>query len=168
MIEFYFPAPRIVESEILEFEQVIGTKLPVQYRQYLLSHAVGGTTIPDLAFRITKSGVLNKDDPDDEVMLGYLLSMDKTSPSNLFEYYDTRNSDEREYPYLPNDMITIGGDPGGGLLLIGIQGTKKGKVFYWDSNKFNKNETDSPDYNNISFVANSFSEFIDLLYELQD
>jgi hypothetical protein len=127
MIEFYFPAPMILESKIEEFENIIGKQLPNNYRKYLIDKGAGGTPIPDLVFKITKAGEIVNAEFVDEVMLGYLLSTDESSPTNLIDYYQTRNSSERELPYLPSDLISIGGDPGSGLILIGIAEKKKEK-----------------------------------------
>jgi len=69
---------------------------------------------------------------------------------------------EPSYELIPPDVIPIGNDGGGGIILLGVKGINYGKIFYWfDGLPF---EPGKPNFDNIGFVANSFSGFIDSLY----
>ena len=60
---------------------------------------------------------------------------------------------------IPENLLPIADSPGGNQLCIGVRGSEKGKVYYWD------HDYESED--DIYFLANSFTEFIDLL-EIDD
>ena len=67
---------------------------------------------------------------------------------------------------VPSDTVPIGYDPGGNLLLLGIGSRNYGQVFFWmQSYEKDGSEPGEADYRNVGFVANSFDEFLDSLYD---
>ena len=74
---------------------------------------------------------------------------------------------------MPESIIPIGGDGGGNQICLGINGTERGKVYYWD----HENEWDEEDYledygepmppevkfQNLHLVAESFEDFLNRL-----
>ncbi len=87
------------------------------------------------------------------------------NPSGRFDlttHYKYMSSIDREFPYIPKEMIVIGGS-GGSCLLLGIKGSYRGKVYFWHSDLFHGNENGDEIYESISFVANSFGAFLSSL-----
>ena len=157
-------------EEIERFEKVIGVRLPEDYREYLASGGGGASTRGEYAFKMTKPGILENDDVGGEALLEYLLSAAASDgeESDLMASYKYMNSPDREFNYLPQDMIVIGEAPGGSYVLLGIKGDRRGKVYFWDSNLFPLEDFGPETYENISYVADSFSEFLSSLYPFGD
>jgi hypothetical protein len=78
---------------------------------------------------------------------------------------------------MPDTIIPIGDDGGGNQICLGIKGTERGSVFYWDHD----NEWDEDDYleeygepmpperkfQNVQLIADSFEGFIRCLARFQ-
>lgn len=167
MVNFNYHKQTASSDEIKQFEEIIGMQLPNDYRQYLLSGGGGVSPKGYYAFKTTEPGVLVLGKYHEEVLLGYLSSavIEENGFSELMTHFRFMNSPEREYAFLPDDIITIGSDQGGGSILLGIGGNQKGKIFYLNPNLFPDEEATIGNYENISFVANSFPEFLDSLYK---
>lgn len=61
-------------------------------------------------------------------------------------------------------MIVIGNSGGAGrCFLLGIKGERRGQIFFWDINLFPQDDDVPVNYDNISFVANSFSDLLENL-----
>ena len=88
----------------------------------------------------------------------YFLSIYDDPDANFLEYSDT--FEDR----IPKDTIAIAFDPGGNLILLGTDETNNGKVFFW-MHSYETDEDEETDYSNVGFIANSFNEFIDSLFE---
>ncbi|HEY0004207.1 MAG TPA: SMI1/KNR4 family protein [Pyrinomonadaceae bacterium] len=145
-------------EQIREAERRMGVELPEEYKQYLLSHQ-GGHPDPDV-FRVKWSGQdwakgseLNS--------VAWFLAPHDGKEENLLDYYETHRD------RIPKDTIPIARDPGSNLVLLGISGPNRGKVFFWrreyEAAPWGAQEAD---YSNVGFVANSFREFIDSLFAL--
>lgn len=167
MIDFIFQKTKLPsQEEIDKFESIIGFPLPLEYRVYLQRFGGGASPKYDVAFRYTDPGILYKDHYTGEALLAYLSSavFDDEGVSELMIHYHYMNSNQRENNFIPADMIVIGNDPGSSNVLLGINGEQKGKVFFWDVNLFPHEDNVPETYENISFVADSFTEFLDSLY----
>lgn len=66
--------------------------------------------------------------------------------------------------YLPQDLINIANDPGGGMILLGIKGEKK--VYFWTV-AFDAEDDYDAQCKTFAYVADSFNEFLGLLYPLE-
>jgi len=64
----------------------------------------------------------------------------------------------------PKEMLPIAEAPGSNLICLGIEGEYYGKVYYWDHN-WESDDDESPAYDNIYLIANSFTDFINSLYK---
>jgi hypothetical protein len=136
-------------------EQLIGTPLPDAYKQFLQKYN-GGRPEP-AGFLITWSGQgwaegwsVNTVD----VFFGFK----QDDPINFLDFLNVFSN------RVPADTVPIGHDPGGNLLLLGFTGPNAGKVFFW-MRDYEVEEGQVPDYSNVGFVASSFSEFLEGLFE---
>lgn len=144
--------------QIQKAERIIGEILPESYKQYLLSNK-GGHPDPDV-FRVQ----WNKQDwaKGNEInSIAWFFAIYDGENENFIDYYETH------YNRIPKGTIPIARDPGSNLILLAISGPNKGKVFFWQREyEVDFENGEEPDYSNVGFVANSFNEFIDSLFEL--
>jgi hypothetical protein len=61
---------------------------------------------------------------------------------------------------LPADLLPIAFDAGSNQVLLGISGMRKGKVYYWAMDFAPVEDLPEPTYDNIAFVADSFTDFL--------
>ncbi len=87
-----------------------------------------------------------------------------TTISNLNEAIN--NYLEHSLERIPVETIPIAHTGGGNLLLLGIKGENHGKVYYWVMNL--EREPGEPTYDNIGFVANNFTDFLNSLYPCEE
>ncbi len=162
-MEIKYLEKHVANSEdIMLFEQVIGTKLPDDYKQFLLDKG-GGELDGAFCFKMATPGKLNNRELSNWDGLGHLSSFDSNKIFDLPTHYKYMNSEEREFPYIPKEMIVIGGS-GASCLLLGIKDKYKGQVFFWHSNLFHGDENGQETFDNISFVSESFDTFIISLF----
>ena len=57
--------------------------------------------------------------------------------------------------------MPIAGDSGGNQYVLIVEGDKAGQIFFWN----HEDETEPPSYENMSFIAASFTEFTEKLHE---
>ncbi|MFE8645563.1 SMI1/KNR4 family protein [Sphingomonas sp. NCPPB 2930] len=129
------------------FEGFVGVGLPSVYRNYLLSE--NGGRPEKSRFDIPGQG--------DDVVNRFFSVVAKNKSETLtyaLSIYKDR---------IPAEMLPIGNDPGGNLILLALKGGKRGEVFFWDHEKEADDEP-QPFYENIISIAKNFSSFLDALY----
>lgn len=142
-------------KSIEKVEKTIACKLPDEYKYFLSIHN-GGHPEP-CYFRIAWSGQEWEENWQTD-KIHYFLAVHEGDISNFIEYF--KDYKDR----IPTDTVPIAYDPGGNLILLGISGENTGKVFFW-LQYFESDEDETPDYNNVGFIANSFNEFINTLFD---
>lgn len=148
-------------QDIEQFELLIGSPLPHNYKQFLLTNG-GGVLEKSYIFKMTTPGCLLDKEPYVEDEIETFSSFNAGGSFDLPTHFKVMNSANDEFSKIPNEMIVIGG-VGGSCILLGIKGEHRGKVFF--SDLFLGDETQSASYNNVCFIAGSFSAFLDSLYE---
>lgn len=154
----------ITELDIALAEKKISKKFPDEYKSFLIKHNGGR---PQLSgFDIEWS-----DEHRDEVwvydhsMVHFFIDIDldenNDATTNLFGCFDSYEGQ------VPSDTIPIAYDPGGNLILIGVEGENRGKIFFW-LQEFETEDDEDTDYSNVGFVANTFNEFIDSLFDPEE
>jgi hypothetical protein len=63
---------------------------------------------------------------------------------------------------IPHNTCIIADDQCGNLIIISLNQTDYGKIYFWDHN-WEANEGEKPTYSNMKLIANSFDEFINNL-----
>ena len=153
MVEIIKSKKNTFGEEIKKFEILIGEILPDEYKQFLIQHN-GGHPEPD-GFYFTL-----KDNQPEMAMVAWFLALHEGESSNITKSYFG-------FKYrIPNDMLAVARDPGGSLILLGLKGENKGKVFFW-LRELEAEDGEPATYDNVAFVANSFNEFLDSLIEVE-
>lgn len=136
MINWKYKKSDVTIDQLKEFEKAYNIILPQDFKQVVLLHNGARPNI----------NIFDTVTSKERIVRG-LLSFNKEDKGNIYEVLGWSNEG------LPRNLIPIMDDPGGNYICYEFsdQGTK---VVYWIS-----------DYNNTEFICNTFSEFLDLLYE---
>lgn len=142
--------PPLEEAKLKEMERVIGSPLPPDYRAFLLRYN-GGQPFPS-GFRMKREGRGYS-----ESCVAWLYGIqDGGEFFNSFEFH-YRSCLGR----MPPNIVPIGSDPGGNQICISIAGRDLGHVYFWDHEReADPDEGEEPGYDNLYFVADSFSAFL--------
>lgn len=133
----------ISSEKLAEFESKHSIRLPEDYKEFLLTHN-GGKPDPS-CFNI-------KNDTSD-VRIFYGLNNDgQYSVEVALKLYKNR---------LSRDIIPIGSDSFGNQICLGVMGESQNKIYFWNHEFEGTSKA-------LTKVANSFSEFVDSLYEWSD
>jgi cell wall assembly regulator SMI1 len=143
-------------SDITRLEAELGVKLPDDYRTFLLAHN-GGWPEAD---SFHSYGGEKRDEESIESVDRFLAYYDG-------EYNNLLKSVNTYKGRIPPHFLPVANDPGGNLILLGVSGPDRDKVFFWD-HELEADEDETPDYSNLLFVADSFQEFLDSLREVED
>jgi hypothetical protein len=142
------------EADIIAFETEIGAKLPADYRAFL-SVSNGGCVGGALWFHgptpkgeVADVGVHHVGGLRPECHLG-LRSARAT-------YQDSRQR-------IPRELIWIMDDPFGNAICLGIVGTCRGKVYFWDhelESSLDDRRANLESVGNVQLLAETFSDFV--------
>ena len=135
--------PATSES-ISDFEGKIGSKLPDDYKNFLLKYN-GGQPLPN-SFKFFS----NKEDGSS---VDRFLSLGKEKNSNLLKYYN--NYKDR----IPSYFFPIAHDAGGNLICISCSESDYGYIYFWDHEK-EQNHAHTDYWGNIYLIDKSFNRFI--------
>lgn len=140
--------PRLEETRLRQFEALIGAPLPADYRAFLLAHN-GGKPNPS-GFRFLKS-----DKTYSESSVAWLYGLQDGG-----EYFNSLELRYRGYKgRMPATILPIGSDQGGNQICISI--TDVGHIYFWDHEReADLDEEENPSYDNLYFIADSFSKFL--------
>lgn len=134
------PAPGDIEA----FEAQLGCTLPEPYRAFVARwgrHAL--SSVPRFSF--ARAG-----EPARSACISQFFGFSTDGSSDLVQAtLDTYAG------RVPDDTVPIGRDPGGGLVLLGIDGARRGQVFSWGQG--------GPDASAATPVAGSLGEFLQML-----
>lgn len=150
------PAP---EEELARFEELIGQTLPEDYRRFLVQcngGYVGG--------RFWFQGI----NPEGEEVEAGVHHIGGFRDESYFSLLDNR---ECYVGRIPNALIWIHDDPFGNAICLGGAGVHHGRVYFWD----HEEEPDEDEWDgavetadNITLIANSFTDYVAGLRELDD
>ncbi|MBK9260298.1 MAG: SMI1/KNR4 family protein [Polyangiaceae bacterium] len=141
----------ISDANIAALESRLGLVLPDGYRRFLLRNN-GGAPVPD-AFDVPGWHHVNS-------RVARFYGIHAGPHSNLEK--DCAFFAER----LPPAIIPIADDQGGNIICLGIEGKRRGKIYFWDhEDEFDEHGEGRQDYGNVYFLANSIDEFLRQLRE---
>jgi hypothetical protein len=132
------------------FEELIQAKLPEDYKKFLLRNN-GGHPTADCYDLIEPINPKNK-----SCSIDWFYALYDGEFSNLIkEFNKTRDQ-------LPNEFIPIARD-NANIICMSVRGDDYNKLYYWTTDwSYWQDE----DYNKLYLIANSFSDFINGLYEV--
>lgn len=136
----------IAENILQAIEQYWEFRLPNDYRNFLLTH--NGGESENTIFRFY--------DQSDGSCLVELFGIIKDNCSNLL--INATYSGNR----IPDNMLAIGNDVYGNLILLTTKGKDRNKVYFWDHElEADIENGEVADYSNLTLIAESFGEFVE-------
>lgn len=139
---------RLTVDELMEFECTHDLMLPAEYRDFLLKHNGGKPQLNIFS---------------DDRVINYFFAI-KTL---LRDHYAIQWYMDMYQDRYPHGMLPIASAGGGDLILIGLSHDQASKIYYW--NHHFEAEDHAEDYwDNITFIADSFSQFLNQLYVSND
>lgn len=135
------------EDSIVDFEAELAVRLPDDYRRFLAETNGGRPEPSGFVFQTTNG-------PSDSLVDWFLTLYAAEELYTLREYramYGDR---------IPPMMLPIACDPFGNLVLLDVGAKSIGAVCFWDHEK---ESMDEATWDNISVVAQSFTDFLNAL-----
>ncbi|SFN43125.1 SMI1 / KNR4 family (SUKH-1) [Candidatus Pantoea varia] len=139
----------VSEQDLVNVEKQLSIKLPDSYRDFLKKYN-GGYPQPD-GFDFANG--------EDGSSVDKFLEISDSKNESLIEYFNKYKN------RIPKNYAPIAKDPGGNLILIGVNG-ENAEIYFWD----HENEVDDgdiPGMDNMNLIALNFDEFINNLYEIE-
>jgi SMI1 / KNR4 family (SUKH-1) len=146
--------PSVTDIEVEAFESQLQTRLPDDYREFLLKVNGGRTARSHRVFTM-----LMRKSRKDETDLNSLNSLnDPDDRFNLVARW------KRAREWLPKEVIPVGYDDFGGTVVVVIDGPRRGQVWFLDGAD-PRPEGSNPrvewfDQRDVSKLADSFHEFM--------
>jgi SMI1 / KNR4 family (SUKH-1) len=142
-------------DNLAAFERAIGSRLPKDYRQFLIAcngGYVGG--------RYWYRG-LTSDGKTSEARVHHVGGLQDEWCVSLESHRDCYQRGDP--PRIPLALVWIMDDPFGNAICLGLKGSHRGRVYFWD----HEGEPDEEEWDgtvetagNIRLLANSFTEFV--------
>ncbi len=129
-------------------------KFPKDYTAHLLTHN-GGHPITD-TYDFVEGNFINSSD------VAWFYALYDGYDENLEKKIDIYNNLGR----MPKEFVPIGRDSCGNQICLCVQGKNYGKVYFWNHEE-EADEGKEPTYDNLYLIANSFTDFINSLYEFK-
>ena len=143
----------ITEDELNELETKLKLKFPMEYKAFLETNN-GGMPKVEVGFHFTEKNIETQETWEQGSDIHYFYSVDE-----MLEAYDNLVYESS----IPNDYIPIACDSFGNNVLLCLNIQKNyGGVFFANHEIENVDNT----FGNLSFVSNSFNEFMDSLKEI--
>lgn len=137
------------EEVIILLESFIEcNKLPISYRNFLMSFNGGNINPCDFNF-------MNKNYGGNVNTFFKINSKDHDDWVENFNLYKHR---------IPLNFIAIANDNFGNLILLGIKGKDREKIYFWD-HEFEVDDGEIASYDNLSLISNNFEIFLNSLFE---
>ena len=143
-IEFNNTGEQLSDNIIDSLNCFWGGSLPFAYKEFLKN---------------VNGGIPNKDtfifgDDSSNVDLFFGVTPDKHM--NIFKFHN-----------IPKNMIAIGEDAFGNLILLAVTMQDRGKVYFWD-HELACEDDEEPGYENLTLIADSFDKFLSMLKSVDD
>ncbi|MDB5342826.1 MAG: hypothetical protein JWP89_1203 [Schlesneria sp.] len=135
------------EEALRQLEVAVGSSLPTDYRRFM-TETNGGRPQPS----------------------GFIFYKPSGRSDSSVRYFLTLNEREERYSIqeflnqygerFPQKMLPIASDSFGNLVLLDVGAKSVGAVCFWDHEK---ESMDEPNWDNISNIAPSFTDFVNIL-----
>lgn len=131
-------------ARVAVLEAKLRTRLPDDYREFLLEHN-GGRPKPAKFVFARRIG------PYTDSLVDWFLALYDGEHSNLETVCGWLAN------RIPDNLLPVAIDPFGNFVLLGLSGEHRGKVYFWDHER---EPARQPDWSNIDLVADSFDAFL--------
>ncbi|MFG6460925.1 SMI1/KNR4 family protein [Roseateles sp. DXS20W] len=142
----------VAEAGVQAAEQILGVRFPPDYRAFLLS-LNGGRPQPE-GFKIEWAPGQACGEDWRTTAMSWFYCITEERIGNL-----VRSNRVTFEGRLPRGTLTIGPDAFGNQLLLAFDGPYAGKVLLWIKDH-EASDGETPGYDNVGFVADSFADFI--------
>jgi cell wall assembly regulator SMI1 len=142
--------PKLSAEDIETVERRLNLVFPTDYKEFLLAHNGGRPKPNRFPIRGNRS--------DTQGILSWLYGIHDDGTYNLID--QAAMFQDR----VPPELLPIGEDPGGNLICLTISGSNRNHVYFW-THEDEVDEGEIPSYDNIYFVADSFTELLEGLTE---
>lgn len=136
-------------TDVEQLERLVGAALPADYKQFLTRNN-GGRPAPS-TFSFEQYG------KPQESLVDWFFTLDDKEEDYLLskeiEVYTDRT---------PAQLLPIATDPFGNVVLLDVGAKSVGAIYFWDHE--NESPNDDAWWDNISFIAPSFTEFVNGLH----
>lgn len=151
--------PEIIinSKDIKKIEKKLNINLPEDYKKHLLKYN-GGHPIKN-GYPLIE--YIDNDPNDNSADIAWFLAIYDGEYDNFLKNYHTFKIWQKR---MPDELIPIGCGSGGDQICISVKGNNYGKVYFWNHEQ-EAYEGEEPDYSNVHLIANSFTEFINSLYQ---
>lgn len=147
-IKIVFEERPISEKDIEHAEKTIGHIFPKDYKNFLLQYNGGRPKPPGFEFLLKGKKEYG--------MVGDFYSIFEECPVDLLKKYKVF------LDRIPQGFLSIGGDPGGNQILMGLVPEHFGKIYFWIHDLDNEVEDERSIFS-LGFIANSFTDFLNSL-----
>lgn len=154
----YDKGMELTREDVLGYEKKLGVKLPEEYIDFLLKNN-GGTPEDDLVFDFIDK-VSNKKNSTDVREFYVFYNEGESSYDDIIKVNAIMKSEEQ----ISNDYFVIADDSAGNPICIKIKGNGIGSVFFCN----HELEDEESGFLLMSKIADSFDDFIGMLYVLED
>jgi hypothetical protein len=141
------------ESVLSAIEEFWGFGLPKSYRKFLLETNGG----------IPSNGYFYFYKKKDRSFITSFFGVVKDFNNNILikeKYANNR---------VPGNMLPIGRDVYGNLILISVKNKDRGKIYFWDHEmEANTEAGEIADYRNLILISDSFDEFMNGLHSFDE
>jgi cell wall assembly regulator SMI1 len=152
-VDFDETGPTLNESTLARFEKHLGNQLPHDYREFLLK-SNGGQPTDDLSFAFTEDGK-----PSGSVVSEFYSLAEESERITLQKGIDTFVKRNR----MPAWFLPVADDAFGNQICLSLAKENFGSVFFWDHEREPDVSDECGSMLNVSLIARSFSEFLNLL-----
>lgn len=143
-------APQADEMAVASLESRIGAALPADYRQFLLRYNGG---VPDNScFKLSAAAEGSYQDS----VVHYFFGIADNPSLDIGHYFDVYVAAKR----VPPNMLPIGRDPGGNMILLSLRSTDHGYIYFWDHEL--EGLVEDPAFTgHLVEISRSFQDFVD-------
>jgi len=152
-IEFVDNGPGISPSQLADFEERTGQKIPIPYKRFLLNHNGGRPRLSAFKFQGRRGKM------EESAVQGFfgVHAQEAFSLELCLEILRAR---------IPEDLFPIAVDHCGNLVLMGSHGPRAEKIYFWN-HELEGPDGEPPTEENVYFIANSLDDFLRGLTELE-
>lgn len=148
---------KLSAEDIVSYEKELKTKFPERYVEFLLE-SNGGTPEDDLVFDFVDSASNKKISTDIREFYVFYKN-DESSYDDIVKVNKIMKNDN----LIPNDIWIFADDSAGNPICMKTAGEDEGTIFFCDHELEDVNDG----YLLMSKIANSFSDFLEMLYILE-